>query len=245
MEAIKDLRVLITTCNRYAWALEPFAYLFNKYWSEQQPVLVGGYAKPGFALPSNFKFHSIDSTNYPPEKWSDGIIKLLNSMDDDVFVLMLEDYWLNRGVNHQAVESLGDYARNHREVLRIDLTTDRLYAGRMFDVDTWGYLDIIETPPDTPYQWSTQACVVNRRHMLRCLQPGIAPWEFELQGNDLIPSGMRVLGTRQSPVHYVNGLGMGCKMKYNAIGLPKEHLDVMLGQGILPPNKRVKGEGSD
>jgi len=231
------MRVVVPTCDKYLWALRPFAYLFNTYWSEQQPVLIGGYSKPDFDLPPNFEFYQIDSTNYPPKKWSDGLIRLLNNINDDTFVLMLEDYWLNRGVNHQAVQSLGDYAGMHREVLRIDLTTDRLYAGRMYDVGTWGYLDIIETPPDTPYQWSTQACIVNRKHMLSCLQPGIAPWEFELQGNDLIPDGLRVLGTRQFPVRYVNGVGMGIRTRYNTIGLPQDHLEIMLKQGILPENE--------
>jgi hypothetical protein len=233
------MRVIVPTCDKYLWALKPFAYLFNTFWSAQQEVLIGGYTPPDFDLPPNFEFRSIDKESYPPEKWSDGIIKLLNNIEDDLFVLMLEDYWLNRGVNHQAVESLAEYMRIYKGVLRIDLTTDRLYAGRMFDIDTWGYLDIIETPPDTPYQWSTQACIVNRKHMLRCLQPGIAPWQFELKGNDLIPNGLRVLGTRQSPVRYVNGIGMGCKMKYNTLGLPEEHLDHMQDTGILPPNELI------
>lgn len=234
------MRVIVPTCDKYLWAVRPFAYMFNVFWSAQQEVLIGGFSEPDFELPPNFEFMSIDDHSYPADKWSDGIIKLLNNIDDDLFVLMLEDYWLNRGVNHQAVESLAEYMRIHKGVLRTDLTTDRLYAGRMFDVDTWGYLDIIETPPDTPYQWSTQACVVNRRHMLRCLQPGMAPWQFELGGNDMIPTGLRVLGTRQFPVRYVNGVGMGCKMKYNQLGIPEAHLNHMQETGILPPNELIE-----
>lgn len=235
------MRVVVPTCDKYLWAIRPFAYLFNTFWSEQQPVVVGCYKKPDFDLPSNFEVLQIDKENYPAKRWSDGIMKLLTMIDDEVFILMLEDYWLNRGVNHQAVESLGEYARIHRGVLRIDLTTDRLYAGGMFDVDTWGYLDIIETSPGTPYQWSTQACIVNRNHMMRCLRPGMAPWEFELSGNELIPTGLRVLGTRQFPVRYVNGLGMGIRTLYNQTGIPEMHLDHMLEHSILPENTVVNG----
>jgi hypothetical protein len=234
------VRVVVPTCNKYLWAVAPFAYLFNVYWSEQQEVIVGGFHPPAFKLPTNFTFLSIDPKNYPAERWSDGIIKLLSMIEDDMFVLMLEDYWLLRGVNHQAVQSIGDYMRMHTDVLRTDLTTDRLYSGRAVDVDTWGYLDFIETPPDTPYQWSTQACVVNREHMLRCLRPGIAPWQFELSGNDLIPKGLRVLGTRQSPVRYVNAIGMGCKMRYNVMGVARHHVEAMLSAGILPENEPIE-----
>lgn len=228
------MRVIVPTCDSYAWCLKPFAYLFCTYWSELQPVLVAGNEEPE-DLPDNFEFLHIG--DYPAERWSDGIIKLLRSIDDDLIIWMLEDYWLRRGVNHQAVETLGEYARIHPNILRIDLTSDRLYAGGMYDVDTWGYLDILETPPSTPYQWSTQACIVNRKHFLSCLQPGIAPWDFELRGNELIPDGLRVLGTRQWPVRYVNGVGMGCKLKYNPVGIPPDHLDYMVKNGILPENE--------
>lgn len=240
------MRIVVPTCDAYLWALRPFAYLMNVYWSEMQPVLVGGYSKPDFALPDNFQFRSIDAEDYPPEKWSDGMIKLLRSMDDQVFVLMLEDYWLCRGVDHAAVESLGHYMTIHDDVLRIDLTGDRLHSGRAFDVGTWGHCDLLETPADAPYQWSTQACVVRRDHMLRCLRPGIAPWEFELRGNELIPEGLRVLGTRQWPVRYVNAVGMGSQEKYQTehsregLGgktverIEDDHVQKMKEQGILP-----------
>ena len=35
-----SLRVFVTTSDRYLWALRPFAHLFNRYWSELQPVVV-------------------------------------------------------------------------------------------------------------------------------------------------------------------------------------------------------------
>ena len=207
------------------------------FWSELQPVLVAGNKEPE-NLPENFEFLHIG--DYKADQWTDGIIEILNSIEDDRFVFMLEDYWLSRGVNHQAIETLGEYMEIHKNVLRVDLTTDRLYAGGMFDVDSYGYLDIIETPPSTQYQWSTQACIVDRKHMLSCLQPGMKPWEFELSGNKLIPQGLRVLGTRQYPVRYVNGVGMGCKLKYNTVGLPPSHVFRMINTGILPMNKPIR-----
>lgn len=245
------MRVVVYTSDSYVWCLRPFQYLFNTYWSELQPVLVGGFRPPPFALAGNFTFRSIAPRNYPAKRWSDGLIQLLNTIDDEVFIFMLEDYWLCRGVYHQAVASLEEYMKMHRGVLRIDLTSDRLYSGRAFDVDTWGSLDIIETPADTPYQWSTQACVVRREQFLQCLEPGMAPWQFELRGNELIPEGLRVLGTRQWPVRYVNAVGMQNQYKYRVEHdregafshtierIPPEHVDYMRRRGILPPNEKL------
>lgn len=246
------MRVVVPTCDRYLWALRPFQYLFNTYWSELQPVVIGGFSFPPFQLRGNFQFVQIDRNEYPAERWSDGLIRLLTKfVEDDIIVLLLEDYWLCRGVNHEAVRALAEFMRGRDDILRIDLTADRLHSGKGVDVGYYGCWDLLETSPDTPYQWSTQACLVNRRHFLSCLKPGLAPWDFELQGNELIPEGLRVLGTRQWPVRYVNAIGMGCEWRYrtehvrDGVGgrtierIPQEHVNAMLEAGILPPNERL------
>lgn len=241
------MKVVVLTCDKYLWVVKPFAYLFNIYWSAVQDVVIVGYKKPDYTLPPNFTFYSAGK-DHGPEKWSNGIIKFLKQFDDTHFVLMLDDYWLCRGVNHQAVSSLGDYVADRPDILRIDLTADRAFNSHSKDIDTWGYVDLIETGTDAEYQWSTQACIVNRGHMLDCLKPDMSPWEFELQGNGLIPEGLRVLGTRQYPVRYVNAVGMGCETKYrlehirdSIVGttierIAPEHVEFMLNEGILPEN---------
>jgi hypothetical protein len=216
-----------------------------------QPVVVVGFNPPRFPLPANFEFVSLGTRNYPAAEWSDGLIKFLSRWNEDRFVFMLEDYWLCRTVYHQAIVSLDQYMQYHPDILRIDLTADRLHSGHAKDVEAWGCLDILETDKETPYQWSTQACMVSREGMLACLQPGLAPWDFELRGNELIPEGWRVLGTRQWPVRYVNAIGMGCAYKYRTehvregmAGVTIEriephHVNAMRSRGILPENEKL------
>lgn len=244
------MKVIVLTSDKYLWSLRPFAYLFNVYWSAMQDVIIVGYEVPKFYLPANFTFYSAGKDE-GAEKWTNGIIKFLRQFDEDHFVLLLDDYWLCRGVNHQVVSSMGDYIRDKPDVLRIDLTADRAFNGHSIDVDWYGSTDIIETDKEAPYQWSTQAALINRRHMLACLKPDMSPWDFELRGNELIPDGLRVLGTRQYPVRYVNAIGMGCETKYrtehirvNALGTTVEriegrHIEIMLNEGILPDNEKL------
>jgi hypothetical protein len=223
------LRVIVITCNKYQWLCQPFAYLFNRYWSELQPVVVAGFSQPNFHLPPNFSYHQIDRDDYPANLWSDGMIKLLKEIPDSHFVLLLEDYLLCRTVDHEAVRGCHEYILNQPDILRIDLTADRLYAGGMKDVESCGRLDIIETPSDTPYQFSTQAGIWNRQKLLDILIPGKSAWETELYTP--IPDTLRVLGTRQYPVRYVNAMNNG-KLKRNEIGkLAQEHQDYMNQQG--------------
>ena len=211
--------------------MRPFSYLFNIFWSELQPVVVVGYSKPKFALPPNFKFHSVAPKNYPPDLWSNALIQFLRSVKDEVFCLMLEDYWLARLVNHQAIASLADFMLANQDVLRMDLTTDRLHAKGdardAHDIGAWGYLDLILTDNSTPYNMSLQAGLWRRDLMLQVLEPGKSPWETEIHTSP--PESMRVLGTRQWPLRYANAVYKG-EIDMNAINqIPEPHRSEVLG----------------
>lgn len=204
------LRVFVITCDKYLWGLKGFIYQFQKYWSSLQPVVIAGYSKPEFGLPDNFTFHSINATEYPKERWSTGLIEFLQSVDDEHFVLLLEDYWLCRGVNHQAVNTLHELCKLQPKILRMDLTDDRQYSGDMRDFDHmpyYGYNDIVWTPPESPYQMSLQAAIWNRRLMLEVLKAEESAWQVEIAGTATNLRGREdlwVLGTRQRPVRYAN-----------------------------------------
>ena len=202
-----QVRVFVPTCDNYMWCMRPFAYLFNKYWNNKQQVIFGGFTPPDFSLPPNFRFFQIDTTDYPPKKWSNGMIKMLQSFPDEYIILLLEDYWLNRKVNIDCVNACVDYMKHRPRILRIDLTDDRQYAGGVFDVDAVRQYNIVETPPGTQYQMSTQAGLWRKSLLLELLVPNKTAWETEI--HTAPPGNMRVLGTRQKPVQYANALLKG------------------------------------
>ena len=201
------LRVFVEVSDKYLWALRPFSYLFNLYWSSLQPVVVMGYKRPDFNLPPNFTFYSIARTEYQSERWSDGLIEFLRIQEDEHFVFLLCDYWLQRTVDVRGVSACHDYIKTRPNVIRMDLIDDRQYAGGVIDVESWGCYDIIETPYGTPYQMSLQPGLWNRKLMLDVLEPGKSAWEAEIHLHP--PETMRVLGTRQSPLRYANAVIKG------------------------------------
>lgn len=134
---------------------------------------------------------------------------------------MLEDYWLCRTVDMRGMDACYEYIRRRPEVLKIDLTNDRLYAGGMFDVEGWGSYDIIETPFETPYQMSLQAAYWNKSLLLSLLVPGRTAWETEIYTQP--PPEMRVLGTRQMPLRYANAILKGAIDPYQLRLIPVDH----------------------
>lgn len=231
MELKKLSAVVVSVSDKYLWCLKPFAHLFNKYWGSAQDVIIAGYSPPSFALPRNFFFYSIDQPSYPKEKWADGFIKFLEYIPDQFFVLLLEDYWISRVVDVEAINLIEQYMTNHTNILRGDLTADRLYAGGMRDIDMYDRLDIIEAP-NSAYQMSLQAAVWNT-NLLKTLLKSLAEtsrsaWSVELDGTTTInnnPSTYKVIGTRQVPIRYCNAMNNSSGFNAQFSGLSQIDID--------------------
>jgi hypothetical protein len=219
------MRVICVTSDRYLWTLKPFSYLFNCFWSELQEVTVIGYSFPNFSLPPNFIFRSVAPVDYPPEKWSNALIQVLNTIPDDQFVFLLDDYWLCRTVDHRGIMALGDYMHEHSQVFRMDLTCDVLHANGDARAATfyeyYGHYDIFEKTPDKEYRMSLQASIFNKDKLLAVLANDRTPWQTELYSE--IPKDWLILGTHQWPVRYANAVHKGKVDKEELKLIPEPH----------------------
>jgi hypothetical protein len=238
------VRVIVMTSDKYLPILRPFAWLFNKYWSSEQEVLIGGYAAPDFTLPDNFKFHSIGKIeDYPIDKWSNGVIKLLSEIDDEAFTLMLDDYLITRPVDIRGVEMCHGYACQFGYTLRIDLTLDRLFAhgprypGDISDYGYLGHLDLIRSEPTSQYHMSLMTAVWRRDNLLKVLQPDWSPWDVELTGTGYVAAhhahDLLVLGTRQGPIKHTLAYRGGNPTEINLSQIRVEDVEAMKAEGIL------------
>lgn len=230
------MRVLVLTSDKYIHALKPMAYLLGKYWSPAQPVVVGGFSPPTFPLPGNIRFHSIGPfSDYPVNKWSDGLIDFLQAVDDEAFVLLLEDMWPSRPVNVEAVQMCYDYALQFKSVLKIDLYTDRLYAWGVSDYGHCGYLDLLRSNPASQYHMSMMPGVWRRDNLLSVLIRGETPWQVELAGTPRVAArdDLMVLGTRQCPYRTILAYRGGDPGKVNTAGLQAEDVDYLRKQAWI------------
>lgn len=232
------MKVVVAVNDKYLWCLPPFAYLFNKYWGEDQDVVVAGYNYPGFSLPHNFTYFSISNHNYPKERWVEGMMEFLKVFrnDNSHFVLMLEDYWLTRTVDRDGILTLQEYAREYPDILRVDLTSDRLYAGGSKDMDYCGHFDIVYAK-GSQYEMSLQAGIWNTEAFIDIL--GQLPpdkhsaWSVELEGTTIVNnSSYRVVGTRQIPVRYLNAYNSSTGFNQELKGMVDE--DKYMVRSMLP-----------
>ena len=231
--------IFVFTSDKYLPALRPFSFLFNRYWSAAQEVTVVGFAKPAFELPDNFKFHSLgDIGNYPIGKWSNALINYLEVRGDiSHFALLLDDYWPTRPVNLSAVRMLYDYALQFRNVLKIDLCGDRLYAAGMKDYGHCGYLDLVKSDYNSPYHMSLMAGIWSRELMLRFLIHNESPWDVEIAGTHRVAAArdeVLVLGTRQWPLRHALAHRGGDIGQTNLHELSNVDIHALTDLGFIP-----------
>ena len=201
------MQVIVMTSDKYMWACRPFMHLWDKYFTPDisRNNYICGFTPPAFELSKKFKFYSIGKfADYPFERWSDALIKVLDNIAEEVFMLMLEDFWLTRQADTKAVKILYDYMRQFKYTAKIDLCGDRLYA---FGVDlTYGtvaYLDLVKSMPGSPYHLSLMGGLWNRELLKKVIIPGESPHDVEMAGTvRLSHTEALILGTRQWPLRH-------------------------------------------
>ena len=243
MPGVDNVRVFCFTSDIQMWCLRPYAWLHKKYWNA--PVTVAGFTPPDFDLPNGFEFHSIGKfEDYPYYKWSDAVLKFLAGRGEEIFVYMMEDFWLTRAVDWKAINILQDYMIKNPEVTRVDLSTDRLYGSGMRDYDSVDRIDLITNDLPVQYHLSLQAGLWRRSAMIKYLQAGESPHDAEIAGTQrMIDDRALVLGTRQFPVRYLIAVQQGKLTLDGGYQVPnpmfkKDDLLEMEEKGYLDPVRK-------
>lgn len=205
---------LCVASKKYEWCLKPFSYLFERYC-------------PGATV-------NIFMSEEPKERWADGLLNFLYSYTPSHFVLLLDDYWINRKADMEGIDVLRGFMESRSDILRIDLTSDRLYAGGMRDIFAYDRFDIIEAP-NSQYQMSLQIGIWNKALLIEILEK-LSPnnrsaWNVELDGTGFVNSSdMKVYGTRQNLIRYTNAMNNGRPNEVNFSGLTEDDLLIVKTQ---------------
>lgn len=248
------MKIFISTANQYMHLLKPFAYLFNRFWNNlggQQKVTVLGYDTPTFSLPDNFDFISMGKQDGGIQAWSTDLRKFFESIDDKFFIWATEDMFLT----HYVRSILMDYIyRNFLtdDLGRFGLTNDN--KGRPYEKvphieeRTW---NIIESLPLVDYRLSVLWSIWNRDYLLKYLEPGMSPWEFEINGSEKARGdGYRILGcvgdNYKYPLHQclaVRKQNLDQPLNFrainNGIGLETEYIDELKKEGFIDEENRI------
>jgi hypothetical protein len=202
-------------------------------------VIVGGFTAPKFQLPPNFEFYSIGKfEDYPVDRWSNALIKMLLELPYNVFGLMLEDYWLTQPVDVSTVNIAIDYMHQFEYVARFDLTSDRKNSGFAKPYGKAGDVRLLISDPDSQYHASLMCALWRRAHMLKILIENETPWQVELEGTSRLRALRQyliVLGCDEPPVKHTLAFRSGDNNKLLLDEVKPEDVKEMRELGLLKP----------
>jgi len=195
----KAVTVLISTCDKYEIAWDPFWYSFKKYW-------------PDCPWTVRFITNSLESPCGVPIKvgsntnWTVMHKLATSQLTTEVFLLLLEDFWLTHPVDTASILEFADI------VLRGDADKVGLRAGSHTCKGTYVKDTRLEVLDDTSvYRTALQAGLWRVSTFQSLLRGTETPWDFETEGNLRSQNQSmldRFLNVKEpSYIHYISAPG--------------------------------------
>jgi hypothetical protein len=171
--------ILVVSCDAYADIWGPFAQAFRHYWPDCPfTVHVGSNDRPYMQDP-NFRALTVG----PDNGWTDGLSKMLHALPGEHVILLLDDFFLTArpqtGAILEAVQMALDRKLGCVRLAPLPPPTP-LPPHPVADHPQFG-----RVPVGSPFRVSAQAAVWSKKVLLRLLQPGLSPWQFEHYGTRL------------------------------------------------------------
>jgi len=203
------MKIYVTTSDNHIDAIKPFYYLFNRFWPETPipEVTILGFSSPNFYLPDNFKFVSLGKQT-GVQNWGNDLYNYLDSIDDEHFIMFMEDLWVYPPTNNHILNVLKSKIQTDNKIGRIVLGIDAENTDGHTIVEEYKDFDIIELGPSCLHRISLQGSIWNREYMMKYMK-GRNPWKFEHEGTETSRNdGFKILGTKRNhAIKSGNGIG--------------------------------------
>ena len=192
-----NLKIYIPTCNNYIKYVEAVLYTFKKYWYDYDnyEVVILGYKPPEFELHKNVTFYSMGEDD-SVGKWSNGLIKYFESIDDEWIIHWNDDCPLSGLINVEILNLFYDKIRDKNTdpaIVKYCLMSDTS-SREHIELEDHGDFKLIEAEQGSDYRLSLPYQIWNRKYFLKNLPENTDPWKFETQHPK--HDGYRMLGTK-------------------------------------------------
>ena len=174
LKNLKNINIYVLTCTKFAYLLGEFSVRFKKYFGF--PFLV-----------------YVSDTDI--DHWSDGVINFLNSIKDEYFILLHEDFYLTEQADLKEIDRLIGIARDMKAD-RVGLMGD--HSPERTQPIKNNLYEYRNDKPHVPYHFSFEASIQRRKFLLEHLKKAENPWEAEINRNVEDCVGKIIVGEKPS-----------------------------------------------
>lgn len=242
-----DIKLYLNTCDATMHFLPIFNYFFEKYWNVDQEVIMLGYSNPPVQLPSKMKFISMSPIQHGGVNgWATYLRKYFESIEDEYIMWGIDDHLVVNYVNEEILSHMIDLIKSDTNIGRIGLTYGISNRGHKIIESLTDY-DVIEldqyqeSGKPWPYRIDTNYGIWRRSYLLKYLEEGYTPWDFELKGGQkAINDNYKILATNRTfAIHKVEGKRGFAPDKVNLLGAKFEDILYLIRNGIVPKQNIV------
>lgn len=168
------MKVVVSTCDKYSWLIPTFWHFYKKNWKDNpyKTEIVTETKKLSFG----------DSVFYGGKiPWADLMIKYLKQLDEDKFLLILDDYILESNVDSHRVKIAENLCKDDVGCVKLSIHDEGdSWDGFMVDAGIRGFKRYPKKCPlDKLHSVSFQAAIWQKSSFLDIPRPGESIWAAE------------------------------------------------------------------
>lgn len=190
---MKDLAIVLHTCDAYEFLLQGWAHCWNKFQKhtslDHSPLYFLNEEKP---VPPEMIETKCIPTPTGKGEWSDRLIRGLVNIPEPYVLYMQEDFWLKDVLTDFILEILMYWAQEG-DAVRIMGSGEKLINS--LAPPTMGE-PLQRFAHKSPYFFGHAATIWYKPHLMSCLGPGEDPWRNCHEGN------LRCWNKVPLPIHY-------------------------------------------
>ena len=171
---MKDISLLIGSCDKYAYLWQPFNYFFNKHIL----IDIDKYLISETITYENPEYNTILCGKIP---YSECLRKALNHINSKYILWVQDDYFFFNNISEETIKNYIKLMNNNN--------IDRLGIYHNLPFYSFDYNDKIESlirlKQNSQYTISMQVSIWNREFFISCLSDSPEnPWQFEINGSN-------------------------------------------------------------
>ena len=176
---MKELTLLIGTCDSYSMLWDNFVTLTNRYWQYECDKIFLTENKT--AEYEGYRWVTCDRL-----PWSDRMLMALSSIDTEYTFFILEDYYFTEPITAEEIQLHIDYMKSvGANKIMLEVNSTRAYSTVEVGRDVRGH-KILRLTPESTYLTSIQPSIWKTSFLRKCMLSNWSPWEFEIVGTQVI-----------------------------------------------------------
>lgn len=195
---MKDMTVAIMAFDSYSDVWEPFNFFFKKNWTDcNYPIyMITCNNAEGMEICERVILTS------DRMEWTERLHAALMQIETPYVLIMLEDLYIDRKVNSNEIKRCIEVMKKDADIGCIRLLPNIKYKKIYERNSAFG-----EYLPGQAYRMSTHPSIWKREYLIKMTEEVMSAWDFEYIGTQTCcryPE--RILCTRQTVVHFTNGI---------------------------------------